>query len=253
MIPLIRERWAEARPLAGEGRAGLLFAPHLVRTGRGDWWVDRWPAPTAMVLFVGGNLAIAGDAQRIGREFLAGAVTELLREWDRVFIDVPDALHNALGPLQPWPLIAATAAAARGPIAPTSGAEVRRLAGTDLPALSGLDASLHWIGDTWGGLRALAESGRAWSAWVQGELAALSAPGFVGDTIEDVFVVTEPAFRGRGLSPACAGQVLREVAEAGHRASWTTWPANRASLRVAEKLGFSGWREHQTWIAGEGL
>ena len=249
MISLAREHWAVARRYVTGGRAGLLFAPHMVATGVGDWWVDAWPDPASSLLFVGGNLALAGVASRVDPAFVGGVVQERLADWDRIFVDAPSPARSALGPLHPWRL-----RTARGVVAPRPArrvdAEVRRLAGTDAEALAALDESLHWIGDTWGGFTPLVESGRAWGAVRDGTLAAVAAPGFVGDEVEDVFIVTEPAWRGRALAEACAGHVLADVRDRGRDPSWTTWPENRASLRVAAKLGFSGWSEHPTWIAG---
>jgi RimJ/RimL family protein N-acetyltransferase len=230
----------------------------MVHTGVGEWWVDAWPDPAASLLFVGGNLAATGDVRRIDPGFVAEVVRERLREWDRIFIDVPAVLRVPLGPLQPgslqpWPLRAARAIAPPSRPAADPRAAIRRLGSADISALSSLDASLRWIGDTWGGLDGLARGGRAWAAWCDGRLAAISAPGFVGDRVEDIFVVTEPPFRGRQLSAACAVRVMEEIAASGNEAGWTTWPDNRASLRVAEKLGFDGWRDHVTWVAGDPL
>jgi predicted GNAT family acetyltransferase len=61
----------------------------------------------------------------------------------------------------------------------------------------------------------------------------------MGERYEDLGVVTEPEFRGRGLSVACAGALCEDIQSRGHWPSWTTSPDNTASIRVAEKLGFS--------------
>ena len=190
---------------------------------------------------------------RAGLLFAPRMVHSGVGEWDRIFIDVPPVLRVPLEPLHLWPLRAARAIAPPSRPAADPRAAIRRLGSADSSALSCLDASLRWIGDTWGGLDGLARGGRAWAAWCEGRLAAISAPGFVGDRVEDVFVVTERPFRGRQLSAACAVRVMEEIAESGHEAGWTTWPDNRASLRVAEKLGFDGWRDHVTWVAGDPL
>jgi predicted GNAT family acetyltransferase len=63
-------------------------------------------------------------------------------------------------------------------------------------------------------------------------------------------VVTEPGDRGLGLSAACAGAVCQDILGRGRRPSWSTSPDNLASLRVAEKLGFSFQRHDYLYVIG---
>jgi RimJ/RimL family protein N-acetyltransferase len=121
MHQIPRALWPEVQ--LGDDRTGRLIAPHLMRTGVGEWWADRWPHPRVSCLFLGGNL----------------------------------------------------------------------------------------------------------------------------------FVVTAPAFRGRGLSPRCAEAAIADIRARGKTPTWTTWPANASSLRVAEKLGFRRAYEDHAWIAGQPL
>jgi RimJ/RimL family protein N-acetyltransferase len=69
-------------------------------------------------------------------------------------------------------------------------------------------------------------------------LVALACSFFMGHQFEDIGVVTEPEFRGRGFSTACAGALCQDIREQRRSPSWTTSPDNIGSLRVAEKLGF---------------
>jgi predicted GNAT family acetyltransferase len=85
----------------------------------------------------------------------------------------------------------------------------------------------------------LATTGLAWGAFIKGRLASVACTFFLGDQYEEIGVVTEPEFRGRGLSVACSGALCLDIQRRGRYSSWTTSPDNTASLRVAQKLGFS--------------
>ena len=60
----------------------------------------------------------------------------------------------------------------------------------------------------------------------------------MGRLFEDIGVVTEPGHRGRGLSTACGAAVVADTRARGRTPTWTTSPDNRASLAVADHLGF---------------
>jgi RimJ/RimL family protein N-acetyltransferase len=257
MQKLPTDLWPRLRPYFGDDRAGNLLGPHTLGTGHGEWWVDSWPQPAVLLVFVGGNMALLGDPGAASRGFLAEFVRERLQSWERIFVDAPGPWEplvvDTLAPLQRWPRVSLRLVE-RSPHEPALHAcEVRLLNSEDVPALSALSEELHWIGDAWGGLAGLASSERAWGAWPEGRLASVAAPGLVGHEIEDLFVVTESRARRRGHSTACAARVIRDVTESGKTATWTTWPSNRASLRVAQKLGFERVGEDHAWIAGEPL
>ncbi len=59
------------------------------------------------------------------------------------------------------------------------------------------------------------------------------------------------AFRGRGLSPACAARVIADIRARGRTPSWSTSRDNTASRRVAEKLGFARHRDDVLYVAGK--
>ena len=254
MHRLSRALWSEMH--VGDDRLGQLLAPHVMQTGIGEWWVGTWPRPRASCLFVGGNLALQGTWTQPDVDFLSGLLREKLRSWDRIFLEMASELEASvlpsLRPLQYWPRVVLHLASS-GSRTSVETKEFHRLDVADTPALASLCEELHWVGDSWGGLEALAQSGRAWGAWCDGTLASIAAPGLVGAAVEDVFVGTEPAFRGRGLSPRCAQAVIADIVARGKTATWTTWPANSSSLRVAEKLGFREVHEDHAWIAGHPL
>jgi RimJ/RimL family protein N-acetyltransferase len=220
------ERW-----LAPE-RPGPLVAQHVARTGYGSCLADRWPDPRALIVETGGNYTLAGNPAVLDPADLADRVTG--------FVEAPPAflplLRRAVDDVVEWPRVVF---ALTGPPRVSFGQrEVRRLEPGDADHLSRLSDELSWIAKTWGGPTGLSASGTAWGAFVAARLVAVACPFFVGGKYEDLGVVTEPEFRGLGLSSACAAGVCADVLRRGRTPSWTTSPDNAASLRVAAKLGF---------------
>ena len=78
---------------------------------------------------------------------------------------------------------------------------------------------------------------------VDGRVAALAVPFWVGAEHEDVGVVTEPAFRRRGLSTSCAAALVTDIRARGRVPTWSTSPDNTGSLAVAARLGFKHVRD----------
>jgi RimJ/RimL family protein N-acetyltransferase len=207
--------------------------------------VDRWPDPRAVLVETAGNYSLAGDPNALTptslQPHIAGFVevpepfVPLLRAafpdvtvWDRVILELPGKPRFSLPPDQ----------------------HIRRLGPADTTQIEGLDQESDWIGKTWGGPAGLAASGYAWGAFAGGRLVSVACPFFVGQRYEDIGVVTEPEYRGQGLSVACAGAVCQDILDRGRQASWSTSPDNLASLRVAEKLGFSFQRYDHLYVVG---
>jgi RimJ/RimL family protein N-acetyltransferase len=225
----------------------LLAAGHVLTTGTGACLVDRWPRPRAAVAVSGTNYALLGDPEALDpaalRTQVAGfvettpAFARLLRQADPSSTKWPRI--NQLQPLTPTVINVAT---------PTAG--VRRLSAGDAHHLWALSAISSWISNTWGGPSGLAASGMAFGAFIDGRLASVACSFFVTERFEDLGVVTEPEFRGRGLSAACAAALCADVRARGRQPSWTTSPDNLQSLRVAEKLGFVEHHRDVLWVIG---
>jgi RimJ/RimL family protein N-acetyltransferase len=234
----LEPRWLPDRP-------GPLVALHAIRTGHGTAFADRWPEPRAILASAGGNFSLWGDPAALHARDLEGRVEG--------FVDAPwefePVLREAFPGLHTWDRVM-HALRVEPPALPVRDA-VRRLGPEDDWRLSGLRTDTSWIAKTWGGPVGLAASRRAFGAFVDGELASVAAPFFVGDRYVDIGVVTERARRGRGLSPACAAALARDLLAQGVHPSWTTSPDNRASLRVAAKLGFERVRTDVLYVIGE--
>ena len=248
--------WPELRGHFVPDRPGPLIGLHAIHTGCGECWVDRWPRARTGVVFTGGNLTCWGDPAALAPSDLADMVNRLLRDWDRVFIEMRPGfetrVREALSGLLVWPRLIHVHEHERGAPDPT-GATVRRLTRSDTEAVKSLDAEIRWISDTHAGAAGLAESATAWGAFVDGALVSVAVPYFVGDRYEDIGVVTGAAFRGRGASPACAARVIADIRGRHRTPSWSTSPDNTASLRVAAKLGFVKARDDVLYIAGKPL
>ena len=227
-------------------RPGPLVGLHVLQTGHGTCFVDRWPEPRVALLETGDNLALVGDPGVLtpgelrprlvgfvdasaGFEPLLRATVPTLAVWPRVILQLP-------GDPQSFPIAEAV---------------IRPLRPTDAGQLADLSPEVAWITATWGGPAGLAASGHAWGAFRSGRLAAVACSFFVGVRYEDIGVVTEPAERGRGLSAACAGALCLDIQGRGRRPSWSTSPDNAASRRVAEKLGFLVQRRDRLLVVGQ--
>jgi RimJ/RimL family protein N-acetyltransferase len=235
----LEPRWLPDRP-------GPLVALHAIRTGNGTAFADRWPEPRVILASAGGNFSLCGDPAALRPGDLEGRVEG--------FLDAPSEfeppLREAFPGLHTWPRVMHELGSDPPRVA-ARGAEVRRLGPEDEWRLWGLSTDTSWIAKTWSGPAGLAGSRRAFGAFLEGELASLAAPFFVGDRYVDIGVVTERARRGRGLSPGCAAALARDLLAQGVRPSWTTSPDNAPSLRVAAKLGFERVRGDVLYVIGE--
>lgn len=229
----------------GEERAGPLVAQHVALTGNGACFVDRWPDPQAAIAFASDNLVLAGEPTALTPEDLRASLAG--------FVDAPPAfaplLRTTFPDLVAWDRVIYDL---EGPphYVPPAGFMVRRLSPDDAYQLWALSRESAWVTKTWGGPPGLAASGMAWGAFAGDRLASVACAFFVARGYEEIGVVTEPAYRGLGLSAACAGALCGDIIARGRRPSWTTSPSNVASKRVAEKLGFAFRRRDVLYVIG---
>lgn len=165
---------------------------HVASTGHGRAWADRWPGPEAVLVETGGNYLLAGEPSAVApdalrqliRGFLAtgpgfgGVLQEAFpgrQRWDRVVYRLPDG--------------------AAPPAAPAGRA--RTLRAGDLPVVEGLSDEVGWVSKTWGGPAGLVASGRAYGAFVDGQLAAVTCTFLQGARHADAGIATEPELRRR--------------------------------------------------------
>jgi RimJ/RimL family protein N-acetyltransferase len=224
------------RPWFTPERPGPLVFAHVARTGHGRVRVDRWPDPRVVVAELPGNLSLRGDPAHLPPAELARLTG---------FVDAPPewlpALRASDPDVAPWDRLIAvlpdTAAT------PTPAPDVRLLTGDDASAFAGLSAESAWIAETWGGVPGMLAAGVARGVVVDGQIAAIAVPFYLGGTYEDIGVVTEPGHRRKGLSTACAGALIADIRARGHVPTWSTSPDNTGSRGVAARLGFVHERE----------
>ena len=216
-----------------------------MQTGNGSVWVDRRPAPRAIIAEIAGNYSLSGDPQALH--------AAELRERIRGFVAAPPAwlpaLESAFPNLTRWERVVLELRSDQHLALPENHL-VRRLTVTDAHHLWGLSPAAAWITKTWGGPAGLASSGHAWGAFADGRLVSVACTFMVGSRHEDLGVATEPGFQGRGLSTACADALCADVRRRGRQATWSTSPHNLASLRVAAKLGFTERRRDCLYVIG---
>ncbi len=248
MFQLTPDQTATLRDWFLTDRPGPLVGLHVIHTGNGSCFVDRWPDPRAVLVETAENYALTG---------VPAALQPVdLQPWIAGFVDAPEPfvplLRTTFADVRVWDRVMLDLQQAPR-FTPPRDHLVRRLGPADTEHLSGMCAEVTWIGKTWGGPAGLARSGYAWGAFAAGRLVSVACSFFVGARYEDLGVVTEPEFRGLGLSVACAGALCGDILDRGHWPSWTTSPDNTASLRVAEKLGFVVRRRDYLYVAGRSI
>jgi len=221
------------------------MAWHALLTGHGECVVDRWPAPRAFLVVGGSNQALVGDPDALNAEELHGVLDGFVEATDG-FAPLLQAVPGAIE----WPRLNLVQSA-RPSLATT--AKVRRLGLPDAHHLADLSPVSTWIWNSWDGPEPLATSQMAYGAFIGRRLVSVACTFFVGARFEDIGVVTEPEFRGRGLSTACAARLCGAIRRRGRLPSWTTSPDNSASLRVAEKLGFRVHHTDRLWVLGRSV
>jgi RimJ/RimL family protein N-acetyltransferase len=216
----------------------------VLNTGCGEVRADHWPEPRVLIATSATNHVLLGEPAALQID----ASVRL-----HGFVDANPAFEPLLRALDPrlvvWDRVIYRFHAPHRVRVPRR-AMVRRLVPADEAALAGLSPDLQWIYSTWGDAARMILSGAAWGAWLDGRLASVAGTFFRGTAYEDVGVVTEPPYRGLGLSAACAAGLCADILRSGRQPSWNTSRDNLASRRVAEKVGFRRLRDDQLYVVG---
>ncbi len=169
---------------------GPLVGLHVLNTGNGTLLADRWPEPRTVLAGAGGNYTLLGDPRALRPADLQPHVRGYLNTTEAL---VP-LLLSAFPDAKPWARVVLALHASSKPIA-IGEHDVRRLGRRDAHYVAQLGADSAWISMTWGGPSGLASSGYAWGAFAAGRLVSVACTFFLGQTLEDIGVVTEPDFR----------------------------------------------------------
>jgi GNAT superfamily N-acetyltransferase len=124
---------------------------------------------------------------------------------------------------------------------PTADAGVRPLEEGDRPALDALRAALTPVEWEHGGSEL--DAGPVFGAFVDGALAAVSGWEVWGRRIAHLSIATHPAHRGRGLGTAAVAHAAGAALQGGLIPQYRALVANAQSLRVAARLGFTGYAQ----------
>jgi len=222
-----------------------LVGMHLLKTGNGACFANCWPNPAAVLASTADNYALMGQPDSLQPARLKEKITG--------FIGAPapfvPLLKETFSDLKVWERLLFELKTSPNFTLPKD-VTVRRLVTTDAYHLWGLTPESFWISKTWGGPAGLASSGYGWGAFAGSRLVSVACTFFLGARYEEVGVITEAGFRSRGLSAACAGALCQEIQSRGRTPSWSTSPDNVASVRVAEKLGFSPVQQDRLYVTG---
>lgn len=104
---------------------------------------------------------------------------------------------------------------------------------------TGLLGTFEMDGTDFGGLSVLLNEGSVAAAVVGGKIVGSAHTTAQTDRYADIGVGTDERWRNRGFATAAASIVARRVQESGRIPVWSCGEDNMASLRVAQKLGFS--------------
>jgi RimJ/RimL family protein N-acetyltransferase len=235
LVPLTTVQAARLRSWFLPDRPGPQVGLHVLHTGRGEFFVDRWPRPRVVLVHAGLDYALVGDPAALTPVQLRLHVERGALEAATPFDSVVRAAFPAL---EVWPRVIFERPAGPLPAVAVPDAQLRRLERADARGLSELAPELRWIAAPWGGPLGLATSDYAWGAFADGRLVAVACSFHVGARYEDIGVVTEAAYRRRGLSTACTAALCGDIEGRDRRPSWSTSLDNLASQGVAQKLGF---------------
>lgn len=246
MIELLRDDMASLRHWFKPEEPGpLTGGPHAINTGHGRMWVDRWPEPRILIVDVAQNCLVLGDPSALEPE----AIRSLLQGFIAAPPEFAPLLRATFSQMVEWNRVIYTLR--QPPVRPhPAGFGVRRLDSKDARHLEALSPASNWVYKTWGSAANLAASGHAWGAFAGERLVSVACVWHLGNKYEEVGVVTEPGFRGLGLSAACTAGLCEAIRARGHIPSWTTSHDNPASQRVAEKVGFTFVRNDLLYVVG---
>ena len=123
------------------------------------------------------------------------------------------------------------------PVIRSQNEAVRQLTLADLELLELSPTELR--GDGFGTTRRLLSEGIVACAIVSGNIVAIAHTNAWTNYYADIGVFTMEEWRGHGFATAAASIAAQHVQEAGQIPVWSAGEDNFASLRVAQKLGFS--------------
>jgi predicted GNAT family acetyltransferase len=216
----------------------IAIVMHMLRRGLCCAFIGDEPSEAAIVQ----NQAFPGDVYAFGVS--PDAIQELLDAatgWRRV--SVPGPVARLLGPAieQQTGLTVNYETAVyhtlTEPVVGYRDTAVRRLGQQDAHLLEAAPQYLQ--AGAFGDIRTLVTEGIVACAIVDGEVVTIAHTSAVTERHADIGVVTLEPWRGRAFATSAASLVAAEAQRAGLVPVWTTMDDDFASIRIAEKLGFT--------------
>jgi RimJ/RimL family protein N-acetyltransferase len=123
------------------------------------------------------------------------------------------------------------------PITIPSGFEMRQLDRELIPKTNKFKLDLD--SRFWSSGEDVEKNGLGFCLLKDGEVVSICYAAAISDGLAEVDVVTDEAYRGRGLGSLVSRQFIRECLLRGIKPTWDCFTYNTNSLRLAERLGFS--------------
>ena len=214
-------------------RSGALVGPHVLETGNGACWVDRWPAPQAVLVKISVNHTLVGDVHAVTSSDLQPHINGYV-ETSETFLPLLRATFADVH-LTPRIVLVQTGAARE---VQSLDYPLRRLVAADTSHLESLDPKLAWICKSWGGPYGLASSGCSWGIFVDDQLAAVACTFFLGKTYEDIGIRDSSPVSGPWAEHGMRQCVVQRYSRArpstklGYDPGQPGQPARRGETRV---------------------
>src|SRR5262249_49556086 len=153
---------ARLRPWFLPEQPGPLVAAHVLETGHGACFADRWPDPRTAVFQTGDNFVLGGDP--------AALMAEDLRQRVNGFVDASTDFEPLLVQVFPtlfvWNRVVLELSGAPPLFRLSTPATLRPLVPEDVQDVRDLTDDLTWISNTWDGPTGLVAGGKTWGAYV---------------------------------------------------------------------------------------
>lgn len=94
------------------------------------------------------------------------------------------------------------------------------------------------IEDFWGSGKNFLEKSFGYALYEKDQLASVCLANYVSDTINEVDVITGQEFRGKHYGAYVVARFMDHTLKEGKTPHWETVDVNKASCRLAEKLGY---------------
>jgi RimJ/RimL family protein N-acetyltransferase len=101
-----------------------------------------------------------------------------------------------------------------------------------------------------GGMSSFLEHGMGLCMMRESEIVAEAYASSLGKTIAEIGAITREVYRGLGFAPIASAYLIEACEQRGYHATWSCDANHKASIRVAQKLGFQCERAYTIYEYG---